>query len=456
MPSAAEPDEVTRLRSERDALRSRLAALEARRPPRRRLRRGVVAVLVVLGVACSTAATAGWWVRRNVADTDVWVERVGTLPEDPAVQAAVGRWLGDQVVALVDPRQLFVEVLPERGRLLAVPLSGAVETFIRERVDGFVASDRFARLWVQANERAHAAAIRVLRGDSEVVEARGERVVIDLVPAIDAVLAEIGEASPTLLGREVDLPELQVDDVPDVAVERLEQALGVTLPDDFGRFVVYDHGRLSALQDGLDRARRWLVALSVVAVVSLGSALWFSHQRRRTLLQVLGGLAFGLALIRRLGLRGQRELLAAIDDETTRDAVRVVTDRFLDPLLGSTRTLLVVLALGAAVALVTGPYPWAVRLRREVAGLVRHLGAGRGAGDAAGETGLAGRVTAWLTAHAGAVRAGGLVAVVAVLLIADLSFPVLLLLAALVVAGAALRRSDRVPGVPGEGSADGG
>jgi hypothetical protein len=425
---------LERLRDERDELLARLAVLERTAAGRGRAwpraRRGIVAVLVVVGIACSTAATAGWWVRRNVADTDRWVERVGTLPDDPAVQAAIGDWLGDRVVELVDPRALFVEVLPERGRLLAVPLAGAVEEFLRERVDTFVASERFADLWVAANERAHQAAVRVLRGESDVVEARGDRVVIDLVPAIDAVLAEIGEASPTLLGREVDLPDVRVDDVPDVAVERLEAALGVTLPDDFGRFVVYDHGRLGALQDGLERARRWLVVVSVGAVASSGAALALSRHRRRTLLQLLGGLAFGLALIRRVGLRSQREVLATIDDPGARDAARAVTDRFLDPLLASTRTLLVVLAVLAVIVVVTGPYPWAVRLRRATAGLPHRLRPGAAAATA----------VARLRDHAGALRVGGLVAVVALLLVVDLSFAGLLALGAVVGLGAAALR----------------
>jgi hypothetical protein len=441
-PGQDDPGQVAELQRERDDLRRRVAALEDRRTRRARLRRGAVAVLLVLGVASFTSSAVGWWARRNVADTDMWLEHVGPLARDPAVQAAIGDWLSDQVIELVDPRELFAEVLPERGQLLAVPLSGAVEGFVRDRVDAFVASDRFERLWLAANERAHRAVLRVLRGESDVVDARGDRVVIDLVPAIDAVLADIGSASPDVLGRQVDLPEVSVDDVPEVAIRRLEKALGIPLQDDFGQFVVYDHGRLQALQDGLDRARRWLFILSATAVVALVAALWLSDRRRRTVLQMVVGLALGLALIRRLGLRGQRELLAAIPDTTNRDAARAVSDRFLDPLLAVTRNLLIVLAAVAVVALVSGPYPWAVRLRHEVAGLARRLGPGGRDVPAGGASDdLAGRVVAWMQANASAVRAAGLVAVVVVLLVADLSFLGLVVLAGLVALGAGVLRT---------------
>lgn len=193
--------EVDQLRRERDTLASRLAALEADRTSRRRIGRPAVALLLVVGTLSFTLSAVGWWARRNVADTEVWMQRVGPLADEPAVQAALGAWVSDQVLEAIDPEKLFVEALPERGRLLAGPLAGAVDDFVRARVDRFLVSDRFEKLWLEANELAHRAAVRVIRGESEAVETRGDKVVINLVPVIDAALAELGSASPELLGR---------------------------------------------------------------------------------------------------------------------------------------------------------------------------------------------------------------------------------------------------------------
>jgi hypothetical protein len=426
-------DALEQVEHERDALAARVAALENRQTHRRRVRRAAVVVLLVLGTASFTTSTVGWWARRNVADTDVWMERVGPLPADPAVRAALSRWLGDQVVDLIDPQKLFAEVLPERGQILAGPLGNAVEGFVRERVAHFVASERFHRLWLAANERAHTAVIRLLRGESDAVDARGDRVVIDLVPIVDAALAEVGSASPDLLGRQVNLPDISVNDLPKDAIPRLERALGVDLPDNLGQIVIYDRGRLNALQDGLEQARRWLIVLTVVTVVCFAAALGLSDRRRRTLLQIVAGLAIGLALIRRLGIRGQRELLGAIPDEVNRNAAHSISDRFLEPLLASTKTILVVLALLALVVLVTGPYPWAVRLRQTTVRTAQSLG--RRAGEA-GTSVRGGAAGEWVQAHVPELRIGGVVLLVLILLVADLSFVGLLLLAGLAGLGA--------------------
>lgn len=420
---------LDQLQRERDALAARVAELEVRRVTRQQLRHLAVAMLLVVGTLAFSLSVVGWWARRSIADTDRWVDRVVPLADDPAVQAALGSWLGDEVLDLVDPTVLFVEVFPERGRLLAAPLEGAVENFVHQRVDRFLASDAFERLWLEANERAHRTAVMVLRGDSDVGQAQGDTVVINLVPTINAALADIGAASPELLGREVELPDLTVDDLPGAATERLEAELGVELDEGFGQFVVYDRDRLGALQDAMDQARRVLVVLSATTVGAVGAALWLSDRRRRTLLQLLAGLAVGLAVIRRLGLRGQRELLVAIPDEINRAAAEVVSDRFLDPLLAGTQTLLVGLAIVGVAAAVTGPYPWAVALRG------RAIDVGRNAGP----EGQVGRVASdWVRAHRNALQIGGVVALILVLLVADLSFLGLACLAVLTAGGGIL------------------
>lgn len=417
--TAAEPDELEALRQERDQLAARLTHVEDRAGRRRRLRRGAVVLLLVLGCTSFTVAAVGVWVRRNVADTEVWVERSGSLADDPAVRAALGRVISDQVVELVDPEALFVEALPERGRLLAAPLSGAVEGFIRERVDGFLASDEFRTLWLAANEQVHRRLVLLLRGDDDSVLTRDGTVTINLVPIIDDVLADISAASPEILGRQVDIPEVSVEDVPDAAVARLGAALGVELDDDFGQVTVYDEGRLTALQDGIDQARRLLVLVIVAAVVCLAGALALSDRRRRTLLQMVVGLAIGVALVRRVGIRARSEVVGGIDDRVDADAAGAVVDAFLGPLLDVTRALLVALLVVAVIAVLTGPYPRVARLRARVA-----EGARRAGDDD--------RALAWIEAHRATLQVSGIVVGLLALVLLDLSFVGLVVLAVVI------------------------
>jgi hypothetical protein len=372
MTAPTEPDhtlDVEALRAERDELRSEVDVLKRRTTRRGAFRRVVVGFLVVVSCLSLVAGVIGGWARRNFLDTDRFVDRVGPLIDEPSVQEALTVRLTDQLMTLIDPRELFREALPERGQILAVPLANAVEGFVRDRVASFVQSDEFERLWVGAATLAHEAAVRVLEGESEAVLAENGRVTLNLLPAVNAVLQRVTAASPEILGREVDLPDVSVDDVPDVVIARLEDRLGVDLDDGFGRFTVYDQGRLEAVQDGVELFDRLVVVSLPAGLLLAGLAVWLSKRRRRTLLQLSFGLALGMILIRRSSFRLQDDVAALPPTSQGRRAAGAALEQFLQPLTTFAAWTLAALCLIAAVAVLTGDYPWVVGLRRRVAAL---------------------------------------------------------------------------------------
>ncbi len=141
-------------------------------------------------------------------------------------RAPSSAYLTDQLNQLIDPQEILQDALPDRAQILAIPLSGAVEGFVGDQVSTFVASDTFAELWKSAVSTAHREVVRVLEGNTPLLEESNDRIVINLLPVINSVLAQIGEQSPDIFGRSVDLPTITVDDVPDAAREAIGDALG--------------------------------------------------------------------------------------------------------------------------------------------------------------------------------------------------------------------------------------
>jgi hypothetical protein len=441
------PDEVARLEAERarleaevDALRAEMAQAQAQAGAgggaRRggRPRRAVTAVLVVVTCLVVTAAVAGVWGRRNALNTDRWVQTVGPVVEDPAVQEALARWTTTEVMSLVDAESYIESVLPDRGEALAGPITSAVEGFVRDRVDTFFASDTFERLWTEVNRRAHARVVDVLEGDMGNLSIEDGQVEINLIPVINQVLARVSEVSPEIFGRSVDIPTITVDDVPDEAIEKIEDALGRDVPDNFGQFTVFEAQRLEEAQDAVAQVQRLVVLAVLLGVLLLGLTLWVSPHRRRTLIQLMVGIALGVVLVRRAGIRLEHEVVELVKPEN-RDAVTVVVGAFVSSLLDATAWVLAIAALVVAVALLTGPYRWAVSLRHRVAsiagivaGTVRAAATGTGTG--ADEE----RRVAWLTAHRDALQVGGVVAAIVLLLAFDASWLGILVLVVLVAA----------------------
>jgi hypothetical protein len=422
-------DERSRLQAEVDDLRAELAATPRKRAVRTR---GVVAVvLVVVTSIVVTVSVTAVWARRNALNTDRWVRTVGPVAEEPAVQQALGRYITDQAMTAIDPEELFESALPERGQILAAPLTSALRGFVNDQVDSFLASDTFQRLWVQINERAHQRVVQVLEGDlPPSLQIQGNDVVLNVVPLLNQVLARIGERSPEIFGRTVDLPTVSVDEIPEEAIQRVERALGRDLPENFGQFTVFDASRLQQVQDTVTLFNRLVVAAVILAIVLIALTLWVSPRRRRTLLQLMVGIALGIVLIRRLGLRLEDDVVELVKPEN-QDAVKVVVGAFVSSLLDATAWILGGAAVIAAIALLTGPYGWAKALRRgTVSGAQAAVGAARSAINRQPDD----PVVAWVAAHREVLQAGGIVVGILALLVLDLSWFGLFLLVALVVA----------------------
>lgn len=424
-PEKPTPD-IEALEAERDELAHEVEVLHTRKRRKGRVR-GVLAVIgVVLSCVILLAASLGVFARRSFLKTDNFSDRAGSLIEDPGVQAALSAYLTDQLNQLIDPQAILQDALPDRAQILAVPLAGAVESFVGDQVSTFVASDTFDQLWKAAVETAHSEAVRVLEGDTPLLQENEDSIVINLLPVINGVLAQIGEASPEIFGRTVDLPTVTVDDVPDAAREAIGDALGITLDDDFGTFTVYDDGALNSAQEAVALADKLVWVLVVLAPLAIAATLAVSTRRRRTLLQLTIGIALTMVVLRRLVFLFQKDLLDLVKVEENVPAVEATSNTFLDPLTTGALYLGIGALVIAAIAALTGPYPWAVRLRSGVTSLARTVVST--ASDRAQDQ----ATIDWVGANVDKLRLGGAAVGLVLLWWLDLSWLGFFLLAALV------------------------
>ncbi|HEX5949443.1 MAG TPA: hypothetical protein VFZ96_00415 [Actinomycetota bacterium] len=419
--------EVERLRRERDELQQKVEKLEDRPARQGRLRRILAVVLIVLTVIVFAAGVAGAWARRTVLDTDRYVATVGPLAEEPAVQEYLARTITNQVFLALDVRDRLEAVLAERADqlvFLAGPITDSVEGFVQDQVNKVVASEQFARLWTEVNRLAQEQAVRLLEGDTEVVTIQGDKTVLNLVPIANEVLKGVSGVVSELVGRPVTLPEVTAQTVPDEAVARIEQALGVDLPDDFGTIVIYDSEELAAVQQAVNLFNKAVVLLAILFVAGFVAAIVVSPRKRRTLLQLTTALAVVLVLERRFAIAAANDLVDSAKPEN-QAAARAVVDSFLGSLLRYTGWFLAAALVTLVIALLTGPYPWAVRFRGWVVDLGRALGGMLKPGERT-------PATEWIAAHRDPVMMGIALLGALVLLFWDVSIVGFLILAVVI------------------------
>ncbi|WP_054813717.1 hypothetical protein [Nocardia arizonensis] len=343
--------ELLRLRREVDDLRRAHGADTGARPGHPRLRWTGVAILLALAAALAFAAVPARYLHGELLDTDRYVRTVTPLAADPVLRAELTDRLTDELMARLDVEAATAEALTTLTRDaprvpaavvgLAPVIADEAESFVRDRVAAFLASDRFEALWIQANRQAHRTLVAVLTGETrDGVRIDDGTVALDLGPVIDAVRTD-------LIGRGFSFAE--------------------NIPDVDATVVLIESPRLATarrLTSALDTSSTVLPAAALLAAVA-AVLLAPRGSRRRAL--VLAGvvLAATMVLLGIVTAIGRAVYLREIPpDALSRDSAAIVFDTLARPLRTAVRAVFVLATVLAAVGYLAGPSRTAIALRR--------------------------------------------------------------------------------------------
>ena len=339
------------------------------------------AVLIVLTCILVPIALLTVWVHGIALDTDRYVATVSPLASDPAIEAAAVNRITQAADVRVDGSQAAADIaawmqsqgLPPRAanavKGLGPQLDSAVNDTVQKVATRFVESDRFERIWTNANREAHSAVVHALTGEGRgAVGVNGGTVTLDVGEAVDQVKEALVDAGLSPAAK---------------------------IPDVNKQMVLFQSDQLKKIRDGahlLDVIGNWFPVL----VVLIGAAgVLLAHRRRRALARTALGAAFaclvvaiGLVVARRYYLD---HLPAQVQSEAAAAAIFDTLLHFLRVSLRTTIVLGVIIALGAYL-IGPGRLPRAVRGTSERA-------ADSTAQWAYGHQVRTGRVGTWTQAH---------------------------------------------------------
>lgn len=174
-----------------DALKARIAELEAQKTRRKFDGRGLTAwtLLVIAAILFPIALTA-FWGQRTLTDTQRYVATVGPLAQDPTVQQAVATKITTVIVTQIDAQNRVRDLLQDYPKLqpLAGPIASGVNTFVGNQVTNLVSSDQFGQLWITVNTELQKALIAALSSSpTGAVTIQGDQVILDTGDLITAV-----------------------------------------------------------------------------------------------------------------------------------------------------------------------------------------------------------------------------------------------------------------------------
>jgi hypothetical protein len=338
--------DVDQLQRELAALKGQLAAEKSQRTAK--VRTVFTWILAVLAVLATVFSLMSLWTLRTLTNTDLFVDRVGSVIEDPAVAQVIGERAAEQLVTALDLQQRITEVLPPEAAVVAGPITSAAQNYLAQGATKLVQTEQFQQAWDKALAAGHELTIGILSGtDTTAITNDNGVIVLNLTPVVNALLAEGSDFLSGLLNKPINPPTVTADTI-DSAISGLENALGVDLPADFGTVTLFSSQDLAAAQSyyQLARVAAWLTPIA--ALMLIGLALAVAKRRLRTFLGIVIGTAL-LLLFVGLSLNPiESAVVGAVSDSGLQGAVQAAFGTVTSSLLTG---ITVVVVLGVLAAL---------------------------------------------------------------------------------------------------------
>ncbi|MCX5055477.1 hypothetical protein OG895_21105 [Streptomyces sp. NBC_00201] len=313
-------------------------------------RKTVSAVLIVLTCILVPVALLTVWVSDIVLDTDRYVATVSPLASDPAIEDAAVKRITHAADVRVNGNQVTADIaawlqsqgLPPKAaqalKGLGPQFDSAVNDTVEKVATRFVQSDRFEKIWTNANRRAHTAVVHALTGEgSGAVGVNGGTVTLDVGEAVDQVKQALVDAGVS--------PAAKIP-----AVDK--------------QMVLFQSDQLEKIRKGahlLDVIGNWF---PVIVVVIGAAGVLLAHRRRRALARTALGAAFACLVVAIVLVIARRYYLDHLPSQVQSEAAAAaVFDTLLHFLRVSLRTAIVlgvVIALGAYL-IGPGRLPRAIR-----------------------------------------------------------------------------------------------
>ena len=234
-------------------------------------RRTLAWVFLLLGLILVPLAVTGGWVRGNIFSTDRFVNMVGPLASDPAIQDQIANSATNQIFNALDLEVRLQNVLPDRLGFLAGPVEDRLKARTLQGAQALVASDQFPAIWTKAITGVHGAVVGFLNGTGK------------------AYLDENGMITLDLSGISTRL----VDRLAQVGVEISAQERPILAT---GQVPIVEAARLDKVRSLLNFVNKLFIVLPILAVLLLAGSVAVAVRRQRAAVRVGIGLMIATAI----------------------------------------------------------------------------------------------------------------------------------------------------------------
>ena len=234
-------------------------------------RRFLAWFLLVVGCVVLPIATTGAWVRGTIFSTEGFVDTLGPIASEPAVQEAIADNLTEQIFATLVLEERLQGAFPDRLGFLAAPAVNQLEEWTAVLALRLVQAEEFSTIWTASLRAVHSTVVDFMNGTGRV--SLGEEGVI----------------------------ELDLSGVSTRIVDRLEE-LGVEISEEerpiltSGRVPIAQVAALDQLRSILSALNKLFIVLPILAVLFLAGSVAVAVKRRRAAFRAGMGIMISMAV----------------------------------------------------------------------------------------------------------------------------------------------------------------
>jgi hypothetical protein len=255
-------------------------------------RRAVPIMLVVVASLIGLLAIFAIWAKRQLLETDTWVDTSTELLQEESIQQALSDFLVTELYANVDVQAELAAKLPPPVKPLAGPISGGLRQLAGEVSLRALASPKVQDLWAAANRAAQEQFLKIIDDTGTAVSTTNGTVTLELGDILDQITSQLG----------------------------LPADLVAKLPADAASLEVMRSDQLVAAQDAVKILRTLAWILLAVSLLLYGLAIYLAGERRRQTLRAAG---FSFILVGALVLVAHRAagnlVVSALSDVASAD-----------------------------------------------------------------------------------------------------------------------------------------
>lgn len=285
------------------------------------------------------------WANRQILDADQWQKTSTEILERPAVQNALANYLVDQLFESVDVEREIKDQLPSDWQVLASPATSALRSITLSGTKKVLELPVTQEAWAAANEIAHQTLINTLEGGRGGVSTREGVVTINARIILQQAANKLG-LSGNLVNK---------------------------IPERAGTFEIWRSDDLATAQAAYRTFKDLLWVFAGLTVLLYALAIFLAARRRRRAVIAMGGSFVVVGLLALIAVSLSRG--PAIDSLAQTSAVTGAVGEIYD--IGTAllkRMAASVIFTGVMVllaCLLTGPYAWAVSVRKFLAPFLR-------------------------------------------------------------------------------------